>query len=215
MKRNSFAGRPRSGGLSLNVFTESELEDIHLATLEVLETHRRVCRGRRGARHLLRRRLRGRSRAPHRARSRRTSSKTPFARPRHVRDLCGRDPKNDIVLEPGRVAFTNFSEGIMVVDPRTGELPRFDQAGHCRHRPAERLPERHGHLRCRGGRPRRAARDRAMHNAEAQFLNTTKPVGSALGRVPNAIAIIEMAAAIVGGTDELSSGRSSSSASAR
>ena len=35
--------------------------------------------------------------------------------------LCGRDPKNDFVMEPGRVAFTNFSEGIRVVDPVTGE----------------------------------------------------------------------------------------------
>ena len=37
MKRNLFAGRPRSGGFSLNVFTEAEIDDIHLATLEVLE----------------------------------------------------------------------------------------------------------------------------------------------------------------------------------
>ena len=34
----------------------------------------------------------------------------------------GRDPKNDLVLEPGRVGFTNFGEGIQVVDPYTGEL---------------------------------------------------------------------------------------------
>ena len=37
MTRNLFAGRPRSGGLRLSVFNESELEDIHQATLEVLE----------------------------------------------------------------------------------------------------------------------------------------------------------------------------------
>ena len=37
MKRNLHAGRPRSGGFSLNVFTDAEMDDIHLATLEVLE----------------------------------------------------------------------------------------------------------------------------------------------------------------------------------
>lgn len=37
MKRNQRAGGLQSGGLSLRVFTPDELEDIHLATLEVLE----------------------------------------------------------------------------------------------------------------------------------------------------------------------------------
>ena len=37
VKRNLHAGRPTSGGLSLNVFTEAELDDIHLGSLEVLE----------------------------------------------------------------------------------------------------------------------------------------------------------------------------------
>jgi len=37
MKRNAHAGRLGSGGLSLNVFTDAEFNDIHLATLEVLE----------------------------------------------------------------------------------------------------------------------------------------------------------------------------------
>ena len=37
MKRNLFAGRRRSGGLKLDVFTEDEIQDIHLSTLELLE----------------------------------------------------------------------------------------------------------------------------------------------------------------------------------
>ena len=37
MKRSQHAGRARSGGFSLNVFTPDEIDDIHLATLEVLE----------------------------------------------------------------------------------------------------------------------------------------------------------------------------------
>jgi trimethylamine--corrinoid protein Co-methyltransferase len=37
VKRNLHAGGARSRGLSVSVFTESELDDVHLGTLEVLE----------------------------------------------------------------------------------------------------------------------------------------------------------------------------------
>ena len=37
MRRGLHAGRKGSGGFSLNVFTQDEIDDIHLATLEVLE----------------------------------------------------------------------------------------------------------------------------------------------------------------------------------
>jgi trimethylamine:corrinoid methyltransferase-like protein len=37
LKRNIFAGKRQSGGLGLNLFTNDELEEIHMATLEVLE----------------------------------------------------------------------------------------------------------------------------------------------------------------------------------
>jgi trimethylamine--corrinoid protein Co-methyltransferase len=35
---------------------------------------------------------------------------------------CGRDPRYDTVMEPGRVGFTTFGEGLLIVDPETGEL---------------------------------------------------------------------------------------------
>lgn len=37
MKRNLHAGKIHSGGFSLNVFSDDEFYEIHLATLEVLE----------------------------------------------------------------------------------------------------------------------------------------------------------------------------------
>jgi len=37
MKRTLHAGKRQSGGFSLNVFSDDELYEIHLATLEVLE----------------------------------------------------------------------------------------------------------------------------------------------------------------------------------
>ena len=37
LKRNLFAGKRQSGGLGLKLFSDEELEEIHLATIEVLE----------------------------------------------------------------------------------------------------------------------------------------------------------------------------------
>ena len=37
MRRNLHAGKRHSGGLNLKVFTDDELDEIHLATLEVLK----------------------------------------------------------------------------------------------------------------------------------------------------------------------------------
>ena len=37
MKRNLHAGKQLSGGFSLNIFSDDELQEIHLATLEVME----------------------------------------------------------------------------------------------------------------------------------------------------------------------------------
>ena len=202
MKRNLFAGRPRSGGLSLNVFTESELSDIHLASLEVLERTGVFveadealdifadggCDVDRES-HIV-------CLPPHVVEDALRSAPSKFV-------LCGRDPKNDIVLEPGRVAFTNFSEGIRVVDPYTGELrdsTKADIADIARLN--DYLSDIDTHEIAVGARdvPPETC---AVHNAEAQYLNTTKPIGiGPLSRVETR-AIFHMAAEIVGGEDEL------------
>jgi trimethylamine--corrinoid protein Co-methyltransferase len=202
VKRNLFAGHPRSGGLSLNVFTESELSDIHLASLEVLERTGVFveadealdifadggCDVDRES-HIV-------CLPPHVVEDALRSAPSKFV-------LCGRDPKNDIVLEPGRVAFTNFSEGIRVVDPYTGELrdsTKADIADIARLN--DYLSDIDTHEIAVGARdvPPETC---AVHNAEAQYLNTTKPIGiGPLSRVETR-AIFRMAAEIVGGEDEL------------
>lgn len=122
--------------------------------------------------------------------------------PERVR-LCGRDPKHDVVLEPGRVGFTNFSEGLMVIDPHTREhraSTKQDIADIARLN--DYLSEMDSYGVAVGARdvPLETA---AIHNTEAQLLNTTKPVDAGpLGR-EDARAIIAMAAEIVGGADEL------------
>ncbi len=122
MRRNLQAGRRRFGALSLEMFTEDDLVDIHQATLEVLADAGVFVEDAGGARA---------SSPPAAARS---TTETKVVRiPPHVVEaairsapstllLAGRDPANDFVMGPGRVGFTNFGEGIKIVDVETGEL---------------------------------------------------------------------------------------------
>ncbi len=202
MKRNLHAGGARSRGLSVNVFTESELDDVHLATLEVLERTGvfveaddaldifkdggcTVDREQRLVRI-----------PPHVVEDAIGSSPSKYV-------LCGRDPKNDFLMEPGRVAFTNFSEGIRVIDVETGayrEPTREDVAAIARLN--DYLSEMDTHESSVGARevPPETA---AVHNSEMQLLNTTKPIGIGPLSGLECRAIFRMAAEIVGGEDAL------------
>ena len=176
MKRNLHAGGPRGRGLSLSVFTESELDDIHLATLEVLERSGVFveadepldifsdggCRVDR-EQHIVRI-------PPHVV-----EDAIRCAPSRYV--LYGRDPKNDFVMEPGRVAFTNFSEGIRVIDVETGEYrdsTKKDIADIARLN--DYLSEIDT-MRSRSAPSDVPTETAAVHDTEAQLLNTTKPIG--------------------------------------
>ena len=117
--------------------------------------------------------------------------------------LCGRTPERDVVLEDGRVGFTNFGEGIQVVDPYTGELheSRKQDVADCT-RIIDALPEIDVVERPLGAHdvPPDTA---ALHNAEAIFSNTTKhaTIGPLTGFC--ARKMIDMAAAIAGGNEQL------------
>lgn len=202
MRRNPQAGSRKSGGFRLEVFSEDELREIHLATLEVLagtgifvedEEARaifaaggaRVDEGRQVVRlpaHIVEEAIR-------------------TAPPKVV--LCGRTQERDVVLEDGRVGFTNFGEGIQVVDPYTGELheSRKQDVADCT-RLIDALPEIDVVERPLGAHdvPPDTA---ALHNAEAIFTNTTKhaTIGPLTGFC--ARTMIDMAAAIAGGREQL------------
>jgi len=116
---NFHPGKHGRQKLSLNNLTDDELNDIHQATLEVLEkTGLFIATDEAlevfdGAGAEIDR-----------------PNKIVKIPPRLVEDairsapskilLAGRDPKHDKVLEAGRVHFTNFSEGIEVIDPFSG-----------------------------------------------------------------------------------------------
>ena len=202
MKRNLHAGGTRSRGLSVNVFTESELDDIHLATLEVLE-RTGVFVEADDARDIFRdggctvdRETRMVRIPPHVVEDAIASSPSKYV-------LCGRDPKNDFLMEPGRVAFTNFSEGIAVVDMDTGKVRdcTLQDVGDIA-RLNDYLSEMDTHEISVGARdvPPETA---AVHNTEAQLLNTTKPLGIGPLSGMECNAILRMCAEVVGGADEL------------
>jgi len=202
MKRNLHAGRNRSQGASLKILTDDDLADIHLATLEVLE-HTGVWIEDEDALAVFA--AGGALVDP--------QSKIVKLPPYLVEEavasapsklvLCGRNPKNDVVLEADRVGFTNFGEGIQVIDPADGKLRDstlqdvadsaklvdylsdvdvYERAVNASDVPPETAP---------------------LHQAEAWMTNTSKHgfMGSGNGYLTRKL--VQMAATVVGGLDEL------------
>jgi trimethylamine--corrinoid protein Co-methyltransferase len=116
--------------------------------------------------------------------------------------LCGRDPETDIVLEAGRVYVTNFDEGIMIVDTRTGEHrhPVLQDV-----REAARLVDALSDIDTYESavHPTDVPDETAsLYKWEAAVLNTGKPVGSEATSAYDVRKLIEMATVIAGGDDE-------------
>jgi trimethylamine---corrinoid protein Co-methyltransferase len=192
----------RSAALGLQVFSDADLDDIHRATLEVLERTGVFvesdealdvlddggCRVDRDTRIV--------KIPPHIVEDAIRSS------PSSVR-LCGRVPENDIVLEGGRVGFTNFSAGIMVQDPRTDEYREStvqDVADLARM--TDYLSEIDTYEHSVEGRdgPEETL---AVRDAAIALKHTTKCVGTGALSMHDVDAIVKMGAAVAGGEDEL------------
>ena len=201
-RRNLHAGRNLSRGLSLNILTEDELEEIHLGTLELLadtgvwmeddaaltvmaDAGARVDRDTRIVRippHVVEDAIRA---APSRV------------------VLAGRDPRHDLVLESTRVHFTNFSEGVKINDPYTGEsrAPKKEDLVRAA-RLIDYLDEVDFCEKAIGAHDVNQAAV-PLHNAEAFLTNTTKHCAFGPGNGHLLNRILEMAAAIVGGFKNL------------
>jgi len=202
VKRSQHAGRTRSGGFSLNVFTPDEIDDIHLATLEVLERTGVFvednepldifsdggCRVDRDTRmvhipaHVV--------------------AESLAACPTTI-TYCGRTPDRDLVVEPGRVTFTNFDEGIKYIDPYTGEYrdPTIKDVADIA-RLVDAMSDIDGYESAVGATDV-PTETYALHGLETALLNTTKAVGCEAINKWEARKCIELAAIVAGGEDEL------------
>lgn len=202
MGRAYQAATNRIHGFGLKMFSDDEYYAIHLATLEVLEkvgvqvqseVAREMFSG-------------GGADVDQKTNNVRIS---PYLVEDAIRSapgkivLAGRDPEQDVILEGRRVHFTNFGEGVSVVDPYTGEC-RSSTKEDCANAAlmCDGLDELDVCLRAV------AANDMppevsALHEAEVCFSNTTKHCfgGGVNGR--QAEILFEMAATVAGGKDKL------------
>lgn len=201
MKRGLHAGRQLGTGLSLNILTDDELDEIHYGTLEVLnetgifveDENALDCFEQGGA--TVNRDTKNVKIPPYMV-----EDAVRSAPPKVV--LYGRDPKHDIVLENTRVYFTNFSEGVMVNDPYTGEnrspgkKDLVDSA-----KVIDALAEIDFCEKALGAHDVNQETV-PLHNAEAYLTNTTKHCAFGPGNGKFLKKIIQMGEAIAGGVKE-------------
>lgn len=197
MKSGLFAGKKRSWGLSLTILTDDEIEDIHLGTLEVLENtgifvenHEALDLFANAGANV--------------------NFKTKIVRipPWLVEEsiesapsrvfLYGREAKHDLMLDGTRVHFTNFSEGVQVIDPYTGEIrepEKKDVADTAR--VIDYLDDVDFCEKALGAHDV-DQRSVPLHNAEAILPNTSKHCAFGPGNGKLLHRIIDMGAAIAG-----------------
>ena len=192
----------RTTGFSLPLLSDDELEEIHRATLEILE-YTGVFIASDEALEIFE------------SGGAWVDRETNIVRlPQYVVEdairsapsklfLAGRDPKNDIVLEGNRVGFTTFGEGVLVKDIETGELRKPTKQDVCdAARLADALSEVDVYERAVGAHdvPQEVGQ---IHNAEATFNNTSKHVFMGPFDGYQLDKIVEMATLIAGGKEAL------------
>lgn len=202
MKRNSFAARNAFMGCGLIMFSNDDLEMIHDATLEVLEYAGLYVQSEEamdiydGGGCIV------------------DKEKKIVKIPAHVVEdairyapkkvfLAGRDPKHDIVLESGRVNFCPFGEGIMVIDPYTGEYRKSTKEDKGNVAKLVDALDQYDMLENTVA-PRDVPPEvQSLHSYEVTVSNTTKHVPQPCHDKRSAQILIEMAAAVAGGKEKL------------
>ena len=200
--RRGVQTKEHNTGLTLRVFTDGDMDDLHLASLEILERTGVLVESDE-ALDILADAGCHCDREAHIARIPPIVVDDALKAARPSFRFCGRDPQDDVLIEQGRTVFAPFGEGLMVNDLETGG-----------HRPATkqdvaditRVGDALAELEVNNAAvaPRDVHPDNAeIHSLEMAFHNTTKPFGiSFLGRRDCELAI-EMAAIVAGGYDEL------------
>ena len=122
--------------------------------------------------------------------------------PSHVL-LAGRDPAHDFMMGGKEVGFSPFGVGVLVVDPETGKLRESTKEDGAK---TALMSDALDNVDIGGAAV--AARDKPdssydLHMAEVSFTHCSKHVHSDAEDGDRAVKMIEMAATIVGGTEEL------------
>jgi len=203
MKRNTRSNYPQKHGFSMDMFTPEELQQIHLATLEVL-WHEGITAGSQEALKLF---------ADGGADVDFSTGKVRI-KPYMVEDairsapstivLAGRTPDNDVVLDGSRVNYTTFGCGVSVIDVETNEFRDStlkDVADTARVADAVENVDIYTSAVTAGTEVPVESMD--LHMADAFLSNTTKHCMHVELTAANAKKYFEMGAAIAGGMDNL------------
>ena len=202
MGRNLKAGFNQHRGFGLSVFSEDELYAIHCATLEVLKNCGIKIYSKEaqdiydGGGAFVDRKNSIVKIPPYMVEEAIQSAPSTIL-------LAGRNPKNDIVLESNRVGFTNFGEGVFIIDPYTKEYrstTKKDTGDVARVCDALDAIDVHERAVAAQDYPAEIA---PLHEVETNLANTSKHLFQGCGRVENLRSIVEMCAAVVGGKDKL------------
>ncbi len=202
MTRNVKAGYSQYSGFGLNIFSDDELYAIHCATLDVLKNCGVKIYSKEaqdiydGGGAIVDRKN--------------NLVKIPGymvedairSAPRTIL-LAGRNPKNDFVLEANRTGFTNFGEGIAIIDPYTKEYrstTKKDSGDVAR--VSDALDAIDVHMRAVSAQDCPAV-VAPLHEVQTNLANTSKHLFQGCGRVENLRKIVDMCAIIVGGKDKL------------
>jgi trimethylamine--corrinoid protein Co-methyltransferase len=202
LKRKLDVGKKPKAGLGFQVFTEDELYDIHMATLEVLERtglffdDEEALEVLDGGGAVIDKKNRVAKFPAQMVEDAIESAPSTIL-------LAGRNPKHDYAMERNRVGFTNFGEGVHINDLYTGELrgtTKADVAASALI--CDYLSEIDVYERAvgAGDMPPQTVQ---LHNAEAWLTNTSKHGFMGPGNGYLAQKIVDMAAAIAGGRDKL------------
>jgi trimethylamine--corrinoid protein Co-methyltransferase len=120
MKRGDYAGLPRREGIAAPPLSDGDLHDIHIATLEVLERTGVMVEAQ-DARDIFRDGGCVVDEETHLVRIPPSVVEDAIRSTPPLIRWCGRDPRHDLMLGGGRLAFMNFGEAPKVNDLETGE----------------------------------------------------------------------------------------------
>jgi len=202
MKRTFKAGIHRNSGFSLNVMTDDEANEIHLATLEILRDTGVYVESEEaieiydGAGCIVDQKTKTVKFPEWVVEDAIRSAPSSFV-------ACGHRPENDIILEDNRVTFTNFGEGIRFVDPYTGEHRDSTKADLEK---AARIADRLEYVQtferamCSHDKPPAV---QAIHNTEACLTNIAKHIWLCPTDRKQIPKIVDMCAAVVGSREKL------------